>query len=63
MAKIPPYNAGGEGSVPGQGTESPHAHDQKNNNNKETWNRSNTVTNSIKTWKLAHIRTFFKKTK
>ena len=25
MAKTPPYNAGGEGLVPGQGTESPHA--------------------------------------
>ena len=36
-------------------------HDQKNNNNKETWNRSNTVINSIKTLKTGPHQNIFKK--
>ena len=49
MVKTLPSNAGGAGSIPGQGVEIPHALWPKNQNTK---NRSNIVTNSIKTLKM-----------
>ena len=48
MVKTSPSNAGGEGSIPGQGAKIPHASWPKNQNIK---NRSNIVTNSVKTFK------------
>ena len=51
MVKTSPSNAGGAGSIPGQGAEIPHASWPKTQN----INRSNIVTNSIKTLKMVHI--------
>ena len=45
MVKTSPSNARGVGSIPGWGTKIPHASGPK----KQTNNRSNIVTNSIKT--------------
>ena len=60
MVKTSPSNAGGEGSIPGQETKIPHASRPKNPKH-----RSNTVTNSIKTLKMVHIKKnfFFKPNK
>ena len=46
-------NAGGEGSIPGRGAKIPRASPPKN--------RSNIVTNSIKTLKMVHIKKIIKK--
>ena len=51
MIKTSPSKAGGAGSIPGQGVNIPHASGPKNQNIK---NRSNIVTNSIKTFKMVH---------
>ena len=48
VVKISLSNAGGAGSIPGQGTKVPHAPGSKKQNIKKK-NRSNTVANSIKT--------------
>ena len=53
MVKTSPSNAGSVGSIPGQGTKIPRASWPKNQNIK---NRSNIVTNSIKTFKTVHIQ-------
>ena len=53
MVKTLPSRAGGAGSIPGRGTKMPHASQPKNQNLK---NRSNIVTNSIKTLKMVHIK-------
>ena len=45
MVKTLPSSAGGVGSIPGQGAKIPHASGQKT----KAQNRSNIVTNSIKT--------------
>ena len=50
VVKTSPSNAGGAGSIPGRGAKIPHASRPKNQN------RSNTVTNSIKTLKMVHIK-------
>ena len=52
MVKISRSNAGGAGSIPGQGTKIPHASWSKYQNIN---NRSNAVTNSLKTFKVVHI--------
>ena len=49
VVKISLSNAGGAGSIPGQGTKVPHAPGSKKQNIKKKKNRSNTVANSIKT--------------
>ena len=56
MVKTSSDNAGGVGSIPGQGTKIPHALQPKTPN----LNRSNIVTNSIKTFKMVHILKIFK---
>ena len=48
VVKTLPSNAGGEGSIPGQGGKIPYASLPKN----QRWNRSNIVTNSIKSFKM-----------
>ena len=45
MVKIPPFNAGGVGSIPGRGAIISHA------TNKQTKNRNSIVTDSIKALK------------
>ena len=57
VVKTLPSNAGCAGSIPGQGAKISHASWSKN----QTKNRSNIVTNSVKTLKLVHIKKFFKK--
>ena len=52
MGKTSPFNAGGASVIPGQGTKIPHASWPK----AKTENRSNIVTNSIKTLKTVHIK-------
>ena len=52
VASDPPSSVGGVGSVPDQGPKIPHDSRPKNQNK----NRSNVVTNSIKTSKLVHIK-------
>ena len=52
MIKTSPSNAGGVGSRHGWGTKTPHAFWPK----KEPKNRSSSVTNSIKTLKVIHIK-------
>ena len=51
MVKILPSNAGGVGSIPGQGAKISHALWPKKQNVKQ----NNVVTNSIKSLKIAHI--------
>ena len=46
MVKVSTSNAGGAGSIPGQGTKVPHAPGSKKKKIKK--NRSNIVANSIK---------------
>ena len=43
MGKTSPFNAGGAGSIPGQGTKIPHASWPKNQNRKwkQNWNKFN----------------------
>ena len=53
VVKTLPSNAGGVGSIPGQGAKIPHVSWSKNQSIK---NRSNIVTNSIKTLKMVHIK-------
>ena len=50
-----PFNAGGAGSIPSREAKIPHASRLKNQNIK----RSNSVTNSIKTLKMVHIKKDF----
>ena len=52
-----PSSAGGVGSIPGGRAKVPHASWLKNQN------RSNIVTNSMKTFKMAHIKNILKKQK
>ena len=52
MFKTLPSNAGAMGSIPGQGAKMPFRQKKKTN----TQNRSNIVTNSIKTLKMVHIK-------
>ena len=54
VVKTSPSNAEGMGSIPGQGAKIPYASQPKNQNIN---NRSSTVTSSIKTLKLVHIKT------
>ena len=54
MVKTSPSNVEGMGSIPGGGAKIPHASQPKNQN------RSNVVTNSIKTLKMVHIKKIFK---
>ena len=58
MVKTSPSNAGSAGSIPGWGAKIPHASRPKN---QETKNRSNIVTNSVKTLKRVHIKKILKK--
>ena len=53
MGETSPSKAGGVGLIPGQGAKTPHAPQPKNQNIN---NRSNNVTNSIKTLKMGHIK-------
>ena len=53
VVKTLPSNAGGEGSIPGQGTKIPYASQPKNPNISK---RSNIITKSIKTLKIVHVR-------
>ena len=53
MVKTLPSKAGGMGSIPGGGPKMPHALGPKK---PKTQNRSNIVTNSIKTLKMVHIK-------
>ena len=53
-----PSNAEGAGSIPGRGAKIPYALRPKNENIK---NRSDIVTNSIKTLRMGHIENSFKK--
>ena len=55
--KTSPSNAGAAGSIPGQGAKILHAFCQKT----KMQNRSNTVTNSIRTFKIILIKKIFKK--
>ena len=50
MIKTLPSNAQNAGSIPGQGAKIPHASRPTN----KIQNRSNTLTNSIKTLKMVH---------
>ena len=52
VVKTSPSAAKGVGSIPGQGAKISHASGPKN----QDVNRSNIVTNSIKTLKMAHIK-------
>ena len=52
MVETSPSNAGGAGSIPGQGARIPHALWPKNQNIKQ----SSIVTNSVKTLKMVHIK-------
>ena len=52
MVKTLPSNAGGVGSIPGQGAKIPHASQPKNQNIIQ----SNIVTNSVKNLKVVHIK-------
>ena len=52
MFKTSPLNAGGAGSLPGQGAKVLHDLQQK----KESKDRSSIVTNSIKTLKMGHSK-------
>ena len=54
MVHTLPSNAGGEGSIPGWGTKVQSALEPKRKH--KTENRSNTVTNSIKTLKMVYIK-------
>ena len=56
IVKTAPSNAGGAGSIPaipGRGAKIPHAWQPKNQNIN---NKSNIVTNSIKTLKMVHVK-------
>ena len=46
----------GAGSIPGQGAKTSRASGPKHSNQGKTKNRSNMVTNSIKTFKMVHIK-------
>ena len=46
----------GADSIPGQGAKTSHASGPKHSNQGKTKNRSNMVTNSIKTFKMVHIK-------
>ena len=59
MVKTLPSNAGGAGSILGWGAKIPHALRPKKPKHKK--NRSNIVTNSIKTLKMVHIKKYYKK--
>ena len=60
VVKTLPSNAGREGLIPGRGAKIPHALRPKNQN----INRSNIVTNSIKTLKkMVHIKKILGKKK
>ena len=52
VVKTSPSNAGGAGSSPGSGAETHMPRGQKN----KTENRNSIVTNSIKTFKMVHIK-------
>ena len=52
MVEISPSNAGGVGSIPGQGARIPHASWPKNEGIKQ----KQYITNSIKTLKMPHIK-------
>ena len=58
--KTLPSRAEGEGPIPDWGATSHMPSGQKNQNIK---NRSNVVTNSVKTLKTVHIKNIFKKIK
>ena len=53
VVKTLPSNAGGAGLIPGQGARIPYAWQPKNQKRK---NRSNIVTDSIKTVKAVHFK-------
>ena len=53
QARGSPSNIGGVGSIPGWGPKIPHALQSKK---QIVNNRSNTVTHSIKTWKMVRIK-------
>ena len=53
MVKTSSSNGGGVGSIPGWGAKIPHASWPKNQNIK---NKSNIVTNSIRLYKMVHIK-------
>ena len=50
VVKTSPSNTGGADSIPGRGAKIPHASRPRNQN------RSNIVTNSIKTLKMVHVK-------
>ena len=54
MVKTRSSKTVGMGSIPGQGAKTPHRPKKKKNN--QTQNRSNIVTNSIKSSKMVHIK-------
>ena len=53
MGETSPSKAGGVGLIPGSGAKTPHAPEPKNQNMN---NRSNNVTNAIKTLKWATLK-------
>ena len=60
VIKTSPSNSEGVGSIPGQGAKIPHSSWPRK---KKTYNRSNTVTNSIKTFLMVNVKKIFKKKK
>ena len=58
VVKTSPSNAGVMDSIPGQGAKIPHASQPKDQNIK---NRSNVVTNSVKSLKMVHIKNILTK--
>ena len=58
VVKTLPSNAETEGLIPGQGTKILQAlwQKKKKKNTKNIKNRSNVITNSIKTFKMVHIK-------
>ena len=54
VVKTSPSNVGSAGSIPGWGAKIPHALRPKYQKNPQ--NRSNIVTNSIKTLKMVHVK-------
>jgi len=60
VVKTSPSNAGGVGSIPGWGAKIPHAlrpkNKKQNKQQKQYCNRSNVVTDSIKTLKRVQVK-------
>ena len=60
VLRIPRFHCKSAGWIPGRGAKISHGLWPKNQNIKNK-NRSNIVTNSVKTFKMVHIKNIFKK--